>query len=59
MRAVFPTVFVIDLPAGYLNSLIFASNSPISIDEINRRLSESDDITIRAIAAQGINPRAG
>ena len=57
MRAVFPTVFVIDLPAGYLNSLIFASNSPISIDEINRRLSESDDITIRAIAAQGINPR--
>lgn len=57
MRAVFPTVFVIDLPAGYLNSLIFASNRPISLDEVNRRLSETDDVWIRAIAEKGVNPR--
>lgn len=58
MRSVFPTVFVIDLPAGYLNSLIFASNSLISIDDAARRLANTDNATIQAIANRGINIRA-
>ena len=58
MRAVFPTVFVIDLPTGYLNSLIYASNVPLTLAEVEARLASATHPTIAAIARRQFQVRS-
>src|SRR3990170_8428877 len=52
MRSVFPSVFVIDLPEGYLNSLIYASNAPTTVEAVRERLLAARKPTIATIAGR-------
>ena len=52
MRAVFPHVYVIDLPVGYSNSLIFGSAQPVTLAELKQRMRAAGDANLDEVASR-------
>jgi spermidine synthase len=58
MRTVFPHVYVIDLPTGYNNSLIYGTLQPISEDEIRASALATGNAALAEVANQPWQLRA-
>lgn len=48
MRSVFPSVFVIDTDR-YLNSLVYASKTPMTLEQFKRNAAKADDPYLQAV----------
>ena len=58
MRAVFPYIYVIDLPTGYNNSLIYGALQPISDEELHAAALATDNPVLEVIAERPWQLRA-
>ena len=59
MRAVFPYIYVLDLPTGYNNSLIYGTLHPISDDELHAAALATGNAALEEIALRPWRLRAG
>ena len=58
MRQVFPYVYVLDLPSGYTNSLIYGALQPMVEAELKQRLLAVGNPDLAAVASRGWSLRA-
>ncbi len=56
MKAVFPNVYVIDLPSPQINSIIVGTNQPTQLADFATSLGGVTDPTLKAIAAVALEP---
>jgi len=55
MKAVFPNVYVIDLPAPQINSIVVGTNQPTALANFAASASAVTDPTLRQVAATALN----
>ena len=48
----FPYVYVIDLPFGYTNSLIYGSPQPVTVSKLKQRMLAADNPNLHEVASR-------